>query len=352
VKKEKKIGIYKITSPSGKIYIGQSVDCEKRFSQYKKLHSTNQTFLYNSLKKHGSENHNFEIIHLCLKEELNQLECHYISFFDTFNTLHGLNLTSGGDAPEMVSDETRKKISESIKGEKNGFYGKKHTEETKEKIRKIHIGNKYALGVVRSEEYKLKSSLSRIGKKSSEETKKKISMSNTGKPGTFAFLGKKHSPETIAKMKLVHSGKKYALGTKRTEEHKRLKSEMFRGENNPNFGKKASLETRKKISEAHKGEKHYAFGKKRSDEFKKKCSESQKGEKSAWYGKKHSEETKEKMRINNSQKGKKLTEEQKQNLREKAKIRWSNPEERARMSQITKNYNQKKQNEKSIFTNS
>ena len=42
---EKICGIYKITSPSGRIYIGQSIDCPKRFKQYK---STRANYLRDS----------------------------------------------------------------------------------------------------------------------------------------------------------------------------------------------------------------------------------------------------------------------------------------------------------------
>lgn len=56
------IGIYKITSPSGKIYIGQSWDLNKRFKQYNSLQCKGQKKLYNSLCKYGVENHSFEII--------------------------------------------------------------------------------------------------------------------------------------------------------------------------------------------------------------------------------------------------------------------------------------------------
>lgn len=47
------IGIYKITSPSGKIYIGQSVNIERRFLDYKKSLKKSQIKLYNSIKKYG-----------------------------------------------------------------------------------------------------------------------------------------------------------------------------------------------------------------------------------------------------------------------------------------------------------
>jgi len=61
----KKQGIYKITSPSGRVYIGQSVNIEKRFKKYVRLDCKEQTRLYRSFKKHGVENHMLEIIELC-----------------------------------------------------------------------------------------------------------------------------------------------------------------------------------------------------------------------------------------------------------------------------------------------
>lgn len=57
-------GIYKITSPSGKIYIGQSTNIEKRISRYKTLSCKKQVKLYNSLKKYGWDLHLFEIIEI------------------------------------------------------------------------------------------------------------------------------------------------------------------------------------------------------------------------------------------------------------------------------------------------
>jgi len=57
------IGIYKITSPSKCIYIGQSKNIERRFNEYKINQCKTQKRLYNSLLKHGWQNHKFEIIH-------------------------------------------------------------------------------------------------------------------------------------------------------------------------------------------------------------------------------------------------------------------------------------------------
>jgi hypothetical protein len=55
---EKIIGIYKITSPSNKIYIGQSNNILYRWKYcYKKLNCKSQRHLYNSLMKYGFDNH-------------------------------------------------------------------------------------------------------------------------------------------------------------------------------------------------------------------------------------------------------------------------------------------------------
>ena len=76
------IGIYKITSPSKKIYIGQSRDIRKRFYLYKKYKGKTQPKLYKSFLKYGVERHMFEIIKECSVAELNDLEIYYIKHFD------------------------------------------------------------------------------------------------------------------------------------------------------------------------------------------------------------------------------------------------------------------------------
>ena len=47
----KNIGIYKITNPKGKVYIGQSININKRWNAYRNLKLKSQTKLLNSLKK-------------------------------------------------------------------------------------------------------------------------------------------------------------------------------------------------------------------------------------------------------------------------------------------------------------
>ena len=71
-------GIYKITSPSGKVYIGQSVNIKKRWINYKGIHSDSLgPYITNSLKKYGPENHIFEVIENCSIEQLNEREIYW-----------------------------------------------------------------------------------------------------------------------------------------------------------------------------------------------------------------------------------------------------------------------------------
>jgi len=105
-------GIYKITSPSGRIYIGQSVDIENRWKYYKHINSIKcQLKLYNSLKKYGYENHKFEVLEECSKEQLNEREIYWGLHFNTIN--EGLNHKLGNQN-SIISEETKIKMSKKI----------------------------------------------------------------------------------------------------------------------------------------------------------------------------------------------------------------------------------------------
>lgn len=129
------IGIYKITSPSGRVYIGQSINIEKRFKDYKSFKNCkSQHKLYRSFLKYGVLSHTFEFIHECSVDELNNLERYYQEIYNVIET--GLNclLTSTKDRKQLFSKETLKRKSEAVKGEKHPNFGKKLSEETRLKI--------------------------------------------------------------------------------------------------------------------------------------------------------------------------------------------------------------------------
>lgn len=121
------IGIYKITSPSGRIYIGQTIDINKRQKYYSNGWCKSQIKLYNSIIKYGWLNHVFEIIEECDFIELNNKERYWQEFFDCVE--NGLNCmyVQTDILPKKLSKETKNKMSLAGKG-------KIFSQETRDKI--------------------------------------------------------------------------------------------------------------------------------------------------------------------------------------------------------------------------
>jgi len=200
------VGIYKITSPSGKIYIGQSVEIHKRFWTYRSMKCKAQAKLYSSFIKYGVNNHVFEILEECKREDLNRRERYYQDFYSVLSE-KGLNLllTPCNEKPYIVSEETKEKIRKALTGTKQSLErrqrqsvsSKNRSTESRRKSGAAHKGK------ITSEETKLKMSVANIGKKRSEECKKKISENNRNR-----------SPETLKKMSDAKKGRKLSEDTK------------------------------------------------------------------------------------------------------------------------------------------
>lgn len=111
------VGIYKITSPTNRVYVGQSTDIDKRFNKYKRLDCVGQVILYRSIKKHGIKNHKFNILELCDISELNKKERHWQVRYNCIGNF-GLNcfIIKGDARSGILSKEYRDKLSESAKG--------------------------------------------------------------------------------------------------------------------------------------------------------------------------------------------------------------------------------------------
>ena len=146
------------------------------------------------------------------EEESFRHEVYMIAVFGRKDLGTGIlhNRTNGGDGVSgaVVSDETRRKMSEALKG-------KPRSKEIRRKISEAHKGKTH------SEKSRRNMSESQKGKTFSEETKRKLSEAKKGK--TFS------------------------------EEHKRKLSESQKG-------KSRSEESKRKLSEANKGRKWWNDG--------------------------------------------------------------------------------------------
>ena len=145
-----------INKINNKRYVGQAKNFRKRHNSHKAKDS-NDTPIDNAFNKYGENNFEIKILKENLQTQclLNFWESYYI---DKFNTLsknnEGYNISSGGSngnpfagktdeemnkRNKMVSDNAKKRLSNK---NNHPMYGKHHSEETKQKIKKSLIGTK------------------------------------------------------------------------------------------------------------------------------------------------------------------------------------------------------------------
>jgi group I intron endonuclease len=132
------IGIYKIISPSGKIYIGQSTNIEQRKDHYKRLNCKNQTKLYNSLKKYGWESHSFDIIEKCTEDKLLERESYWKIYHKVLETPSLCCRMDGKGGYD--SNETKLKKSQSSLNKPRSYKGKPKPEGFGDLISKLKKG--------------------------------------------------------------------------------------------------------------------------------------------------------------------------------------------------------------------
>jgi group I intron endonuclease len=146
--------IYSITSPIGKIYIGQTRrDVEKRKTEHFKCPGS-CILLENAIKKYGQEQMKCEVL-LEINDEL--LDEHEKKFIEMYNALepNGYNIRSGGVAG-IHSEQSRVRMRDAKLGEKNHNFGKPRSDEFKAKLSAAKSGEKHHFfGKKLSDEHKL-----------------------------------------------------------------------------------------------------------------------------------------------------------------------------------------------------
>ncbi len=133
-------------------------------------------------------------------------------------------------------------------------------------------------GYKQSPEHLERNRLARIGKKASEETKEKMRLAHSGEKNHN--FGKKFSEETRRKISESKKGENHPLfGKHRSDEVKKAIGDAHRGEKHHNFGKHLSDDLKEKIRLATSGEKNHNYGKSVPLETKGKMAASRMGHK-------------------------------------------------------------------------
>lgn len=204
---------------NGKQYVGQTNNFKQReYNWYNTNWSYAGRLINNARKKYGVENWDTEILKECdTLDEANKWEMYYIDKLNT-KVPNGYNLTDGGEGSigYIVSEETRKKLSEKMSGEKNPFYGKHHSEDTIEKLKNRIITDEWRKKISEAASGRVSPNK---GKHLSDETKKKLSEARKGKhfpklsdslKGKPSWIkGKHHSEETKEKIMKTKGKKVY-----------------------------------------------------------------------------------------------------------------------------------------------
>jgi len=120
-------GIYSITAPDGRKYIGQSVDIERRWKDHK-TNPKQTPKLIESFCAYGFEQHKFEILEECLGDNLLSLESRWQEKFNT--CVDGLNVlfTTGNEKFGRANDQAKANMSKAQSGVNNPNYGKRGAE--------------------------------------------------------------------------------------------------------------------------------------------------------------------------------------------------------------------------------
>lgn len=94
-------GIYKITFPNGKVYIGQSKDIKRRI-QHHNVPNNIETLVDKKINQYGKIIE-VEILEECSEDLLNEKEKYWIQFYNSHISKNGYNISLGGNSAKVPS---------------------------------------------------------------------------------------------------------------------------------------------------------------------------------------------------------------------------------------------------------
>ncbi|MFM0432401.1 GIY-YIG nuclease family protein [Paraburkholderia aspalathi] len=188
-------GIYSITSPSGSCYIGSAISITKRWNVHRQElrrgthHCRPLQFAAN---KYGLDSLVFERIVCCAVTELLLIEQREIDRRGAAGVnLYNIARVAGSQQGLRRTAESRERMAAARRG-------KTIPQSVREKIGRVHIGNKYCLGKVRPPEIRAKIAGSLAGRPKSPDH---------AKNAAAAQIGRRHTEDSLVKMRAAKIGR-------------------------------------------------------------------------------------------------------------------------------------------------
>lgn len=243
---KRKSGIYKIqftTKDNIYVYIGKTIDIDRRKKEhFTELNNNNHhnSFMQRVYNKYGKDSMKFSVVLYCEESELNSKEILYIDKYKNEDNIICMNMTNGGDGGNTYQYLSKEKLSE-IK-EKQNKWNKEHPRTISEERKKIiSLANSHP----KSDEAKKHMSESWTRDRRNKLSEK-VSGKNNPMYGVHRF-GELHplygkTGESSPRYGMFHS-KESKLKMSET------RKTMYKGKDNPMYGKTHSYYARKSISD-------------------------------------------------------------------------------------------------------
>ena len=201
--------VYVHTCPNEKRYVGITtrIKPEIRWGKNGENYQYNKHF-YSAILKYGWNNFQHEAWELTCESEMYYAEKYLIAYYNTTDNRFGYNHSTGGEKSSLgckYSEESRKKMSQSMKGKHHKPFSAETKKKMSESRKKSHSDPEVRRKI--SEAHKGKPLSKEHRKRMAEAQKKRCSDPEIRRKMSEAAKKKAKNPEYLKKLSEAHKGK-------------------------------------------------------------------------------------------------------------------------------------------------